>query len=311
MEIDIFTELTPKVGELIDRHLTMSKEWFPHEMVPWSRGRDFEPGWEFDPTEHKISEGTRSALFVNLLTEDNLPYYVVAFEHYFGGVDGPWGEWGRRWTAEENRHSIVIRDWLTVSRYMDPVRLERARMAHASAGWHGASRTDVTPWEAVVYVALQELSTRIAHRNTGNNLDDPVGRAIMKQVAADENLHFLFYRDLATAAFELDPSKMVQAVARMTDFEMPGTGIPDFNKHSRAIAAAGIFDLKIFHDNVLAPLVYSHWKVDKLEGLTPEADQIREQAFAKFEEIGKMGNRMAEMLAKFRPSHSRAEAATV
>ena len=70
----------------------------------------------------------RSALFVNLLTEDNLPYYFRDIERMFG-ADGPWGEWVRRWTAEEGRHATVIRDYLTVTRMIDPVALERGRMA--------------------------------------------------------------------------------------------------------------------------------------------------------------------------------------
>ena len=30
--------------------------------------------------------------------------------------------------------------------------------------------------DGIVYVALQELATRIAHRNTGKLLEDPAGR---------------------------------------------------------------------------------------------------------------------------------------
>ena len=59
-----------------------------------------------------MADGLRSALLVNLLTEDNLPHYFRAIDQIFG-ADGPWGEWSRRWTAEEGRHSIVIRDYLT------------------------------------------------------------------------------------------------------------------------------------------------------------------------------------------------------
>ncbi len=100
-----------------------AKEWFPHEMVPWGRGRDFEPGESGDPDEVAMPDGVRSALFVNLLTEDNLPYYFRTIEQMFGaddiwacGCDGD----GRR-----RRHSIAIRDYLTVTRSVDPIALER------------------------------------------------------------------------------------------------------------------------------------------------------------------------------------------
>ena len=98
--------------------------------------------------------------------------------------------------------------------------------------------------DGFVYVALQELATRIAHRNTGRLLGDPAGYDVMMRVAADENLHHLFYRDLATAAIELDPSGWSPAIERqVVGFAMPGTGIPDFAGHAAAIASAGIYDL--------------------------------------------------------------------
>ena len=80
-----------------------------------------------------MPDGVRSALFVNLLTEDNLPYYFRTIEQMFG-ADSIWGVWVRRWTAEEGRHSIVIRDYLTVTRSVDPIALERARMHQVSTG---------------------------------------------------------------------------------------------------------------------------------------------------------------------------------
>src|SRR6476620_7853270 len=98
----------------------------------------------------------------------------------------------------------------------------------------------------LVYTTLQELATRIAHRNTGELLDDPAGRAVLRRVATDENLHHLFYRDLATAALELDPSRLVCAMdVVVRGFEMPGTGIADFARLARVIAAAGVYDFSV------------------------------------------------------------------
>src|SRR5581483_11153709 len=203
----LLAALRPAVGRLFERHLTSAKEWFPHELVPWSRGRDFAPGEEWDESA-AVPGPVRSALFVNLLTEDNLPYYFRSIERTFGATD-VWGGWARRWTAEEGRHSIVIRDWLTVTRGVDPVALERARMAQVSGG---VAPHPATALRGLAYVTLEELATRIAHHNTGKLLSGGAGYEIMKRVAGDENLHFLFYRDAMTAAFELDPSAAVVAV---------------------------------------------------------------------------------------------------
>ncbi|MDQ3757892.1 MAG: acyl-ACP desaturase [Actinomycetota bacterium] len=287
---ELLAELEPEAGRLLERHLAQAKEWFPHELVPWSRGRDFEPEWEWSHDEAPLPEAVRSSLFVNLLTEDNLPYYFRTIESMFG-PDSAWGEWGRRWTAEEGRHAIVIRDYLTVTRALDPVELERGRMVQVS---HGQVPQPESPHDGLVYVALQELATRIAHHNTGKVLDDPAGYEVMKRVAADENRHYLFYRDLCTAGFEVDPSDMVLATERQVrTFEMPGTGIPNFTAHARAIASAGIYDFRVHHEQILVPVVLRHWCVEDLTGLTDEAERARDALLSRIDRIGKAAARQA------------------
>ena len=287
----LLAELEPVAGKLYDRHDKTAKEWFPHELVPWSRGRDFEPGVEWEPDELAPPPPVRSALFVNLLTEDNLPYYSMEIHEMFG-AGGAWGEWARRWTAEEGRHSIVMRDWMTVTRAIDPVDLERGRMAQVCGGIVPHPQTAI---RGLVYVTLQELATRISHYNTGKFLTDKFGEDIMKRVAADENLHYLFYRDMATAALELDPSQTVIAIeAEVREFAMPGVGIPDFEAHAKAIAKHQIYDMAIHHDKILVPVVLKHWKVTELTGLTPEAEAARDKLVTRIARFGKAARRMRE-----------------
>lgn len=296
-ELALLKEIEPVAEELLNRHLGVAKEWFPHEMIPYSRGKDFVPGeqWndsdsDFGSDEIKMSDAVRGSLFVNLLTEDNLPYYSRDINRLFGN-DGAYGEWGRNWTAEEGRHSIVIRDYLTVTRALDPVALERGRMQQVRGGQVPAP---LDLFEAIAYVSMQELATRIAHRNTGKLIEDQVGEAIMSRVGNDENLHYLFYRDLTSAAIEVDPSSMVIGIERaVRTFAMPGTGIPDFERLSREIARAGIYDLLIHHDQILQPVVMRHWKLDQLTGLSDEAEKAREALFKRIDRIGKIGAKMA------------------
>jgi acyl-[acyl-carrier-protein] desaturase len=284
-------ELEPVTARLLDRHLAQAKDWYPHALVPYSKGRDFAPDYEWTPDETDLSDEVRSSLFVNLLTEDNLPYYFRTIESMFGR-DSAWGEWSRRWTAEEGRHSIVLRDYLTVTRAVDPVALERARMAQVSCG---QVPEPGTPHDGLVYVSLQELATRIAHHNTGKVVDDPIGYEIMKRVAADENRHHLFYRDLTSAALEIDPSGVVIAIERQVrEFEMPGTGIVDFDAHARAIARAGIYNFLIHHDQILVPVVLRHWGVEQLTGLSDEAESARDSLLTYIERVGRAGRRLAE-----------------
>jgi acyl-[acyl-carrier-protein] desaturase len=270
--LDLLAELEPVVARLLDRHLATAREWFPHEYVPWERGRSFadEP---FAETDSPLSATARIALTLNLMTEDNLPYYHVAIWNGFGGL-GAWGEWARRWTAEEARHSIAIRDYLVVTRAVDPVALERERMEHMSRGFY--PRYTTSPLEGLAYVTLQELATRIAHRNTGAMSGDPCAERLLMRVAADENLHFAFYRDIASAALEIDASAMMSAIRRQVRrFSMPGLELTGFRERAMTIAAAGIYDMRIHHDQVLVP-VLNHWKVRELRGLDDAAERARD-----------------------------------
>ncbi len=75
-QTDLLRELEPVVEENLERHLTVAKEWLPHEYVPWSEGRDFDGmlgGEAWEPGDSKMSDVARTSLIVNLLTEDNLP----------------------------------------------------------------------------------------------------------------------------------------------------------------------------------------------------------------------------------------------
>jgi acyl-[acyl-carrier-protein] desaturase len=289
-DLRLIHDLMPAAERLVDRHVNSSKEWFPHAYVPWSRGRDFEPDEEWDPQEFPLPGPVRDALFVNLLTEDNLPYYFHQIDNVFG--PGVWGEWIRRWTAEEQRHSIVIRDYLMVTRAVDPVELERGRMAQVSGG---VIPEPETPGDTLVYVALQELATRVSHRNTGKLLGDPVGYEVMARVAADENLHYLFYRDVVSEALVLDPSMLVLAIDRQVrDFEMPGTGIQNFSARAASIARAGIYDLALHYDQVLVPCVLRHWKLEELDGLSPEAEEARTRVLAYLGRLQAVARRLTE-----------------
>src|SRR5207302_7669995 len=138
------------------------------------RATESKPSDAWDAASSSLPSGVRSALVVNLLTEDNLPYYFETINRVF--ANETWREWARRWVAEEMRHAIVIRDYITVTHAVDLDALEAARMQQVCGG-------DVpqpqSPIDTLAYVAMQELATRISHRNTGNLLDDEDGYKVM------------------------------------------------------------------------------------------------------------------------------------
>ncbi len=218
----LLRELEPVVEDNLNRHLGVAKEWFPHEYVPWSQGRDFDGPLDGEPWEvgqSAMSEVARTSLVVNLLTEDNLPSYHHEIATAFGR-DGAWGTWVHRWTAEEGRHGIAIRDYLLASRAVDPVALQ------------------------------------------------------------DENLHMLFYRNLLGATLDLAPNQAMRAITDVvTSFQMPGHTLEGFTRKSVQIAMAGIYDLRIHHDDVIAPVLRA-WGVLDLEGLDADGEAAREELVA-------------------------------
>jgi acyl-[acyl-carrier-protein] desaturase len=279
----LLKELEPTVEDNLNRHLDTAKEWMPHEYVPWSQGRDFAmlDGEPWSVEQSTLSPIARTALEVNLLTEDNLPSYHREVERAFGR-DSAWGTWVHRWTAEEGRHAFCIRDYLLVTRGVDPDELERARMQTMETGFDSGDKPLLN---VCAYVSFQELATRVSHRNTGRVTEDPVAERLLARVAMDENLHMIFYRNLVQAALELTPNATVRAITdEVVGFQMPGSIIPGFARKAVQMAKAGIYDLRVHHDDIVMPLL-RQWRVFELEGLDAEGEQARQELAAAVEAL--------------------------
>ncbi len=287
-------ELEPEAGRLFDRHARVAQEWFPHDYIPYRLGRDFDKE-PWTPDQPRLTGVAQTAFEIGLLTEDNLPSYHRLIHGMFGKGDGAWINWVGRWTAEEGRHAIVLRDYLTVTRNIDPVALERGRMAQLQQGYeHDAPDT----LRGLAYVTFQELATRIAHRNTGRYSDDPVADRIMVRIAADENLHMVFYRDILSAAIELQPSAAVRAIVEeVLAFQMPGAGIPNFVRKAATIAKAGIYDLRVHRDEVLLPVI-KHWGIFELPNLDAAATAARERLAQHLDELEQAARKFEARLAR-------------
>ncbi len=287
-------ELEPVVEQNLNRHLSIAKEWFPHEYIPWSDGRNFDGilgGEAWDVEQSQVSDVARSALIVNLLTEDNLPSYHHEIATLFGR-DAAWGDWVHRWTAEEGRHGIALRDYLLTTRAVDPVQLEQLRMQHMGTGYTSANEGDMIA--SLAYVSFQELATRVSHRNTGKLTGDPVADQLLAQIATDENLHMIFYRNLLGAALEMAPNQVMRAITDVVKtFAMPGTDIAGFQRKAVEMAIAGVYDIRLHRDEVVAP-VLRFWNVFELEGLDAEGEAARTELADFMDELEKQALRFEE-----------------
>ena len=276
----LIRDLEPVVAVELERHIATTKDWYPHEYVPWSEGRTFAGPLNGDAWEAKDSKLTpiaQDSLVLNLLTEDNLPSYhtEIAFSM---GRDGAWNSWLNRWTAEEARHGIVLRDYLMATRGVDPIDLEDLRMAHMQVGYETPYPNDML--HTVAYVTFQELATRISHRNTGRISNDAICEGMLARVALDENLHMLFYRNLLGAALKLEPNATMRAITDVvTNFQMPGAGMPGWGRKSVQIALAGIYDLQLHLNDVVMPVLRA-WGIFDMDTLTGDGAAARDELSA-------------------------------
>ena len=183
---------------------------------------------------------------------------------------------------------------------MDPVQLERGRMQQVSGGIVPTPPGQV---DGLVYVALQELATRVSHLNTAKAMPDRAGYEVLKRVATDENLHHLYYRDLVAEALRIDPSLVLEAIDRQVrSFQMPGIGLPGFAAHAKAIAAHGIYDLSIHYEQILAPVLLRHWAIDQLSGLDASGEQARDRVLEYLRRLERLALRRAARAADAAPS---------
>ncbi|MCW2869128.1 acyl-ACP desaturase [Actinacidiphila oryziradicis] len=278
----------------LNRHLKAAKEWMPHEYVPWSDGRNFDGimgGEAWSPEQSKVSDIGRIALVVNLLTEDNLPSYHHEIATLFGR-DGAWGTWVHRWTAEEGRHAIAMRDYLLTTRAVDPVELERFRMQHMSEGFESDNAHSML--HTVAYVAFQELATRVSHRNTGHESGDPACDRMLARIATDENLHMVFYRGIGGAALDLTPNQMMRALTDVVlNFQMPGLTQSNFRRNAVLLAKNGIYDPRQHLDGVLRPVLRT-WNVFGRTDLSDDGARARDELHSYLEDLEIKARRFEE-----------------
>ncbi len=186
---------------------------------------------------------------------------------------------------------MAIRDYLLVTRSIDPVEMERARMVHMTEGFRAIHPGLLA---GLSYVSFQELATRVSHRNTGAATGDPVAEQLFARIALDENLHMLFYRNVLDAAFDLAPDQtMVAVLNSVRDFAMPGHGIEGFGRKAVQIAVAGIYDLRQHREEVVMP-VLRKWRVFEREDLGPAGEQAREELAALMADMDVQASRFEE-----------------
>ncbi|RJO75808.1 acyl-ACP desaturase [Nocardia panacis] len=250
---ELLEALADEVDQNLRRHVGIADGWQPHEYVPWDDGRNFAflGGTDWEPAQSELSATAKLALTVSVLIADNLPSYHREIGKHLR--TGAWWRWVGRWTAEENRHEIMIRNYLMVTRSVDPVELERLRMAHMTEGFR---RPAMPLLDVLVELTLEETASAIRHRNTAALGENPMVTALSERIAADDELQAEFFANIVAVGLEQAPDQGMRAIAdRIAGFKVPTVALPDGRSSDEVLAEAGIYDRSREDELVFGPLL--------------------------------------------------------
>ncbi|KMO73782.1 acyl-ACP desaturase [Mycolicibacterium chubuense] len=234
-------ELEPVVLEQLRRHLDTEDAWFAHDYVPFDQGENFAflGGRDWDASDVTLPKKVTDALEILLITKDNLAgYHRELVEHFI--LEDKWGRWLGRWTAEEHLHAIALRNYLVVTREVDPVANEDVRVAHVMKGYRADTYSQL---ETLAFMAMWERSHAVFCRNLAAQIDEPVLRGLVGRIASDEERHAEFFTNVVAYCLSSSREETVEAIAtRAAALDLVGADIDAYADKVATVAEAGIFD---------------------------------------------------------------------
>ena len=233
-------ELEPVVAETLSRYLQSEELWYAHEYVPFDQGENFAflGGRDWDPSQVTLPKPVTDALEILLITKDNLAgYHRELVEHFI--LEDKWGRWLGRWTAEEHLHAIALRNYLVVTREVDPAANEDVRVEHVMKGYRADGYTQV---ETLVFMAFFERAHAVFCRNLAEQITEPVLRGMVDKIARDEERHEEFFAALVTHCLGYTRDETIEAIARRAaGLGVVGGDIDAYRDKVALMADCGIF----------------------------------------------------------------------
>src|SRR6476619_973495 len=296
-KIEVLADLEAVVAELMAQHEAKRVLWFPSEIL--DAAPDTDPDHHIQQLRKRaegISAPARVALALNLLTEEGLPHFHRILAVYLGD-DSHWQVWNNLWTAEEDRHGVILHDYARDAEIFDPVIIEKMQFDYMRAGF--APDWDRDPYRVFVYTSLQERATQLSHANTGKLASEfePMIGEVLANVAKEEARHYTFYRTVFKEVLDRDPNQALESAAKiMPAIDMPGVNMPHFRELADVVRRAGIYGprdyLKIVEEQI------KFWAIDKMTGL----NEVGRKAQDKIMAIPARLERIADILeAKTKP----------
>ena len=234
-------ELEPVVLQELRRHLDSEEIWFAHDYVPFDQGENFAflGGRDWEPSDVTLPKHVTDALEILLITKDNLAgYHRELVEHFI--LEDKWGRWMGRWTAEEHLHAIALRNYLVVTREVDPTANEDVRVEHVMKGYRADSFSQI---ETLAFMAFWERAHAVFCRNLEEQVTEPTLKALIGRIAKDEERHEVFFANLVGHCLDYSRDETIDAIAaRAAGLDVVGGDIDAYQDKVAAVAEAGIFD---------------------------------------------------------------------
>ena len=248
-------ELEPVVLQELRRHLDTEDIWFAHDYVPFDKGENFAflDGRDWDASQVTLPKKVTDALEILLITKDNLAgYHRELVEHFL--LEDKWGRWMGRWTAEEHLHAIALRNYLVVTREIDPAANEDVRVEHVMKGYRADTYSQI---ETLAFMAFYERAHAVFCRNLAAQITEPVLAALVGRIATDEERHEQFFANLIAHCLNYRRDETIEAIAaRAAALDVVGGDIDAYRDKLEVVAEAGIFDkaalARVISDRVTA-----------------------------------------------------------
>ncbi len=288
---EVLRDLESTVNDLIASHKSKRELWFPSQFLPADQGTNNEKQLaDLRKRAEGISDNARVALTLNILTEEGLPHFHRLIAHNLG--DGNhWKEWNGLWTAEEDRHGNILRDYIRDSRLLNFSALEKLQFDYIRSGFHPCWNGD--PYKVFVYTSCQEKATFVSHLNTGKLVGDqePLLFTISQKIAQDESRHYAFYLSVFKEIIARDPNNALNCAADiMPSIDMPGISMANFNDYADIVRRSGIYGPRDYQ-KIVEQLIAS-WNV----GVLTQLNEIGRKAQEKIMSIPTRLQKVAEFI---------------